>query len=150
MPDATHVHDVLRGAGADVASVEVIEHLGPVVRCSCEQAPTVLSALNASHPFLADLFGVDTGEAVDVVYHLRSFERDEDVRVYVTHPYGGTLVSVWERYPSALMPERECAEMLDLKLSGHPNPKHLLLTSASEPMLLKRVAIRTAEEVRDR
>ena len=87
---------------------------------------------------------------MDAVYHLRSFTRDEEVYVKAAQPYGSDLASVWEIYPAALMPERELAEMFGLSLSGHPNPKHLLVTSGIEPLLLKRIAIRTAEEVRNR
>jgi len=102
------------------------------------------------YSFLVDLFGIDTGEAVDAVYHLRSFTRDEEVYVKAAHAYGADLVSIWDLLPAALMPERELAEMFGLTLSGHPNPKHLLLTEGIEPLLLKRVAIRTPEEVRHR
>ena len=31
------------------------------------------------------LFGIDTGEAIDVIYHLRSFTRDEELIVKAEH-----------------------------------------------------------------
>ncbi|MRR12205.1 hypothetical protein EG835_07005, partial [bacterium] len=51
---------------------------------------------------------------------------------------------------SALLPERETAELFGLALCGHPNPKRLLTTEGIEPLLLKSVPIRSAEEVRAR
>ena len=123
------------------------------MRVAPERVPAALRALrDCSHSFhfLVDLFGIDTGEAVDVVYHLRSFVFDEEVVLKAAHPYGSVLASVWESHPAALMPERECAEMFGLSLSGHPNPKRLLSTEKTPPLLLKSTEIRTAEEARDR
>jgi NADH-quinone oxidoreductase subunit D len=100
--------------------------------------------------FMVDAFGIDTGEAIDIVYHLRSFSRDEDVYVKSAHPYDSTLASVWELYPAALMPERELAEMFGLTLSGHPNPKRLLTTDGCPAFLRKETAIRGEDEVRHR
>lgn len=151
-PDATLISRVLADAGIAV-SVEDQRVVGPVFRVPASDAPSALRALKESshsYSFLVDLFGVDTGEAIDVVYHLRSYVFDEEVHVKVKHGYGSTLVSVWELYPAALMPERECAEMFGLSLSGHPNPKRLLSTDAVPPLLLKSTLIRTAEEVRNR
>lgn len=150
MPDVKHVHSLLSAMGIASDSITEVENLGVVVRCEAGRTAEVLDALAAEFPHLVDLFGIDTGEAVDVVYMLRSFERNEDIRVYARHEYDGVLASVWQRFPAALMPERECAEMFGLSLSGHPNPKHLLLTSQSEPLLLKRVFVRGEEEVRNR
>jgi NADH:ubiquinone oxidoreductase subunit C len=63
-------------------------------------------------------------------------------------PYEGELRSVWEVYPAALYPEREAAELLGFSLLGHPNPKRLLTTDGTPPLLRKSVPVRTAEEVR--
>lgn len=152
-PDATLIAKLLATAGIEDASVEETLPLGLVARVSAEQAPAAVRALKASDhsfTFLVDLLGIDTGEGVDVVYHLRSFSHDEEVYVKALHPYGGELVSVWDAYPATLVPERELAEMFGLTLAGHPNPKYLLITEGVEPLLLKTTRIRTAEEVRDR
>jgi NADH-quinone oxidoreductase subunit C len=152
-PDATHIAKALERAGATVEAVSDADGLGIVVRALPENACVTLEALrdsDHSYTYLVDMFGIDTGEAVDAVYHLRSFTRDEEVYVKAAHTYGSNLASVWSVYPAVLMPERELAEMFGLTLSGHPNPKHLLLTEGIEPLLLKRVAIRTPEEVRNR
>lgn len=151
-PDVTAITSALRSAG--LTSVEVEQtSLGVIVRAQNAELLQLLSALRDSSSeftFMVDLFGVDTGELVEITYHLRSLSRDEDVYVRTSVEYDDGFPSVWEIYPAALMPEREVAEMFGLKLSGHPNPKRLLTTDGLEPMLLKRVEIRSAEEVRSR
>lgn len=152
-PDATHIARALDAAGVRSAQVDEVDKLGVVCRVDASDVTATLTALKTGDhdfAFLADLFGIDTGEAVDVVYHLRSFSRDEELHVRSTLPYGGDLASVWVLYPAALMAEREVAEMFGLTLSGHPNPKRLLTTDQVPPLLLKSVAIRGAEEVRNR
>lgn len=152
-PDATRIAKALEAAAIRSAAVEEVDKLGVVCRVDAAELPGALAALKScdhDFSFLADLFAIDTGEAVDVVYHLRSFARDEEMHVRMTLPYGGDLASVWELYPAALMAEREAAEMFGLTLSGHPNPKRLLTTDQVPPLLLKSVAIRGAEEVRNR
>lgn len=151
-PDPTLIARLLREAGVD-ASVDEVSKLGVVARVAPADVSAALVALkDSSHAyhFMVDMFGVDTGEAVDVVYHLRSFVCDEELHVKAEHAYGGTIASVWEIHPAALMAERECAEMFGLLLSGHPNPKRLLTIEGATPLLLKSVPIRDAEEVRDR
>jgi NADH:ubiquinone oxidoreductase subunit C len=99
---------------------------------------------------MVDLFGIDTGEAIDVVYLLRSLRRDEDVTVKLHLAYDATLDSAWEIFPAAAYPEREACEMLGLSLAGHPNPHRLLTTDGVPALLRKSVEIRGAEQVRDR
>ena len=151
-PDETAIRGVL--AHADVAAdVETVEHLGVVCRVpaeTCRRSLEVLRDSQFAFDVLVDVFGVDTGEVVDVVYHLRSFSRDEDLLVKAAHAYGASLRSVWDLYPAALMPERELCELLGLVLLGHPNPKRLLTTEGCEPYLRKEVPVRVPELVRDR
>lgn len=153
LPETATIHRLLTETGVRDAHAEDSPTLGAVLRVAHAQTRDALRALKdaeAGFDFLVDLFGVDTGEAVDVIYHLRSFSRDEDLRIKAEVAYGAALRSVWEIHPAALMPERECAEMFGLTLEGHPNPKYLLLTEGSRPMLLKSELIRTAQEVRNR
>ena len=150
--DPSTVRSALERAGVS-ASVEEVAHLGVVCRVEPTAVRDALVALRDSEhrfDFLVDLLGVDTGEAVDTVYHLRSFLRDEELYVKALHDYDGVLASVWDIHPATLMPERELCELFGLKLSGHPNPKRLLTTDGCPPYLRKEVAIRTPEEVRDR
>jgi NADH-quinone oxidoreductase subunit D len=150
--DVTVAKGILERAGV-AAEVETVEVLGTVCRVAPSDVRAAILALHDSDShfdFLVDLFGLDTKEAVDVVYHLRSFGLEEDVYVKAAHEYGSALASVWDIYPAALMPERETAELLGLTLSGHPNPKRLITTDGCAPYLLKEVESRSAEEVRDR
>jgi len=138
---------------AVAASVETVESLGAVCRVSAADARKALVALRDSDislGFLVDFFGIDTGEAVDIVYHLRSFARDEELFVKAAHDYGSVLSSVWDIFPAALMPERETAELFGLTLAGHPNPKRLLTTDGCPAYLLKSLEVRGADEVRNR
>ncbi|MBW6468971.1 MAG: NADH-quinone oxidoreductase subunit C [Coriobacteriia bacterium] len=150
LPDTTVVKTVLTG----VAQVEVTAtSLGVVVRVPHEDTAAVLSALKSSDlgfVMLVDLLGTDTDEDVELTYHLRSFARDEELYVKCSLPYDGVLHSVWNVYASALLPERETAELFGLTLAGHPNPARLLTTDGEEPLLRRSVPIRTLKEVRDR
>lgn len=151
-PDVATIHRWLDPAGFPGIPVEQ-NQLGTVISVDAERAPELLHALRESDGdfrMLVDLLGTDTGEAIEITYHLRSYSRDEDVFAKCTVTYGGTLCSVWNSYPSALMPERETAELFGLKLDGHPNPKRLFTTDGVEPLLLKSVEIRSLAEVRDR
>lgn len=149
LPDATALKSTLSSAGVPCTIEESL--LGLVARVEIEHAATALGALRDSDfPMLVDLMGMDTSRDIEITYHLRSFARDEEVFIKASVPYSGVLPSVWNVYASALMPERETAELLGLVLDGHPNPKRLLTTHGVEPLLLKSVPIRTAQEVRNR
>jgi NADH-quinone oxidoreductase subunit C len=152
LPDATVVRTALASAG--VGSVEFEETiLGLVAAVPSTDVVAALGALKASElafVMLVDLLGIDTGEEIEVSYHLRSFARDEELHVKTRLRYDACLDSVWEVYPAALMPEREIAELYGLTLSGHPNPKRLLTTDGVGPLLRKSVPVRTTEESRDR
>lgn len=150
MRDAT----VIRSALAGISGVETATGaLGVVVRLPAAQVPAAIRALKESElgfVMLVDLFGTDTGEDVEVTYHLRSLSRDEELYVRCSLPYESVLHSVWNSYASALLPERETAELFGLTLAGHPNPARLLTTEDTPPLLLRSVPIRTPEEARDR
>jgi NADH-quinone oxidoreductase subunit C len=127
--------------------------LGVVCRCDAADVVKALTALKdceLDFQMLADMLGTDTGEDIELTYHLRSFSRDEEIYVKSVVPYGAEIVSVWNVFPASLLPERETAELFGLTLSGHPNPKRLFTTEGIEPLLLKSVPVRTTEEVRDR
>ena len=151
-PDATKIKRILESAGV-WAEIAEVPHVGLVCRVSAGEARASVIALRDSDiafKFMIDLFGIDTGEAIDVVYRLRSLSRDDEIVIKAAHDYDGVLTSVWDVFPAALMPERECCELFGLKLAGHPNPKRLLTTDGCPPFLRKEVEIRTSEVVRDR
>ncbi len=133
-------------------TVEEILPLGEFIRVAPLDAKAAVRVAKAQcdMDYYIDVFGIDTGEGVDVVIHLRSFAQKADLIIKSLHPYGGTWASIWEDFPPALMPERELCEMFGLKLAGHPNPKRLLTTDGIEPPLLKSTLLRTVEEVRGR
>lgn len=148
-PDVAAVNRALAGLQAAIDVEEA--PIGVVLRCAQKDASAVLKHLRDGELdccMLIDLFGLDTGEKVEITYHLRSLSRDEDMYVRCGVDYDGNMHSVWNIYPSALLPEREAAEMFGLTLSGHPNPKRLLTTDGVPPLLRKAVPVRSAEEVR--
>ena len=152
LPDAAVVRAALTAGGVDTCELEE-----STLGLTCFVAPSdvvpALAALKASEldfVMLVDLLGVDTGDELEIIYHLRSFTRDEELYVKTRLPYDGELASVWEIYPAALMPERETAELLGMRLIGHPNPKRLLTTDGVPPLLRKSAALRSVEEMRDR
>lgn len=152
LPDATVVRHELASAGIGEVDIEETG-LGLVCRLDAGEMALALGALRDSElgfAMLLDLFGTDTGEDIELTYHLRSLSRDEELYLKSHVAYDGELHSVWNVYPAALLPEREAAELLGFTLAGHPNPKRLLTTEGVAPLLRKSVAIRTAEEVRRR
>jgi NADH:ubiquinone oxidoreductase subunit C len=152
LPDETVIKHILADAGQSDADIQETA-LGLV----CTLAPSVVASALAAFKeseldfaTLVDLMGTDTGEEIELSYHLRSFTRDEEIHIKCRVAYDSEISSVWNTYPSALMPERETAELFGLTLSGHPNPKRLLTTDGVEPLLRKSSVIRTLQEVRDR
>ena len=145
MPGSAY-ESILRDAA--VVHTSEVEAIGTVVRIDCVNVRPALGALAAGgFDQLVDMFATDTGEAIELTYHLRKFAGFETLFVKCFVPYDGELASVWEIYAAALFPEREAAELLGMTLTGHPNPKRLLTVEGTEPLLRKSVAIRTAEEV---
>ncbi len=149
------IASVLETAGVAPLSLEEESCLGLVLRVGLDRLLATFAALKASEDLafsqLIDLFGADLLEArgaIEITYRLRSLARNSDLVVKTDLPAGGTLPSVTDFYLAALLPEREACEMFGLLLTGHPNPKRLLLSEGVPPLLLKSVPIRTADEAR--
>ena len=145
--------DITRWLAAAGASAEVTTTaLGVMVRIEAARAADVLATLRdgaGRFDMLVDLFAIDTGEGIDLRYHLRALERDEDLYLAAYVDYDGEAPSVWRCYPASLYAEREAAEMFGMSFVGHPNPKRLLTTDEVEaPLLRKSTPIRTWEETR--
>jgi NADH:ubiquinone oxidoreductase subunit C len=152
LPDATVIRHALAAGGLEPAEIEETP-LGLVCWVPPADVVEALAALKASDlgfVMLVDLLGTDTAEEIEITYHLRSFARDEELYIKTRLPYESALVSVWESYPAALLPERETAEMFGLTLAGHPNPKRLLTTEGLPALLLKSTSVRDVHEMRDR
>jgi len=63
-----------------------------------------------------------------VVYHLLSYDRNEDVRIKVPLKDDSLLVpTVTSFYPNANWYEREVFDMFNVKFSGHPNLRRILM-----------------------
>jgi NADH-quinone oxidoreductase subunit C/D len=91
----------------------------------------------APYRFLYDLTAIDERVRADhddglrsdftVLYHLLSFERNQDVRIKVAltgeHPSFDTITDIW---PSANWYEREVWDMFGLTFNGHPNLRRIL------------------------
>ena len=148
-PDANELKSLLASSGVD-AEVDAVL-LGTVARVVPDSVIDALAALkSAGYESLMDFDGIDTGEAIELTWRVRSYSADCEAYVKTAVPYGAEIHSVWNVYPSALMPERETAELFGMHLAGHPNPKRLLTTDGIPPLLRKDVPIRTAEEVKHR
>src|SRR5262245_23613936 len=91
----------------------------------------------APYRFLYDLTAIDERVRADrddglrsdftVLYHLLSFERNQDVRIKVAltgeRPSFDTITDIW---PSANWYEREVWDMFGLTFIGHPNLRRIL------------------------
>jgi NADH-quinone oxidoreductase subunit C/D len=114
----------------------------PTVWVDRESAPKVLRYLKSdiprAYPMLFDLTAIDerlrnhrSGQPPSdftVVYHLVSFERNEDMRVKVPLRGGSpSLDSVAGIYACADWYEREAWDMFGVTFSGHPHLKRILL-----------------------
>lgn len=144
------VHDAVEAIEAAGLTCEgADEALGAVVRVPAASAAKALGALrSAGYTMLVDLFGTDTGDRIELTYHLRALETLDDLYVKAMVDHDGEAPSVWRVFPAALYPEREAAELLGVAFPGHPNPKRLLTVDGTEPLLRRAVAVRTADEVR--
>ncbi|KUK49141.1 MAG: NADH dehydrogenase I, D subunit [Actinobacteria bacterium 66_15] len=146
------VDDIRTLVAAAGVAVEVEDAaLGVVASVAAHDAIDALSAFSAGgYESLVDFDGIDTGEAIELTWRLRSYSMDCEAYLKTTVAYDAEIHSAWNVYPSALMPERETAELLGLRLAGHPNPKRLFTTDGIPPLLRKDVAIRSEEEVKNR
>ncbi|MGR9108281.1 MAG: NADH-quinone oxidoreductase subunit C/D [Gammaproteobacteria bacterium] len=94
--------------------------------------------IEAPYPLLLDLTAMDERlrvhreglppAAFTVVYHLLSFERNEDIRIKValseSDPRLKSIVGLW---PMANWYEREVWDLFGIEFDGHPNLRRILL-----------------------
>lgn len=114
----------------------------PTFWVSADDAHEVLRYLKqevkAPYPMLYDLTAVDerlrqhrdmqpAGDFT-VVYHLLSFERNEDIRIKVARPEAKpSLATVTDLWPAANWYEREVWDMFGITFEGHPALRRILL-----------------------
>ena len=128
--------------GDGVVAVQTTADAVPTVWTSGEASAGVLrflkTGIEAPYRTLYDLFAVDerfrtSREGLPesdftVVYHLLSYERNEDIRVKV--PLKGeypSLPSVTGVWPSADWYEREAWDMFGISFAGHPHLRRILM-----------------------
>ncbi|MFZ0612276.1 MAG: NADH-quinone oxidoreductase subunit C/D [Desulfobacterales bacterium] len=114
----------------------------PTVWVAPGDAPAVLAHLKTGVPepyrMLFDLTAIDERERTrregqppsdfSVVYHLLSFDRNQDVRIKV--PLGGEnprLATITDLWPVADWYEREAWDMFGIGFDGHPHLERILL-----------------------
>ncbi|MCX7011714.1 MAG: NADH-quinone oxidoreductase subunit C/D [Candidatus Sumerlaeota bacterium] len=128
--------------GAGAVSVQPTRDGVPTLWVSKELAPDVLRHLKAgvARPYrmLYDLTAIDERMRANrdgqppsdftVVYHLLSFDRNDDVRVKVAlrgdSPSLRTITDVW---PAADWYEREVFDMFGVRFEGHPRLRRILM-----------------------
>jgi NADH-quinone oxidoreductase subunit C/D len=130
-----------RFTGAEIHRQETCDGI-PTVWVSAGEAPAVLRYLKeeASDPFrmLFDLTAIDErarkhrdGQPASdftLVYHLLSFDRNEDIRIKVPLRGGSpALRSITDLWPSANWYEREVFDMFGIRFEGHPNLRRILM-----------------------
>jgi NADH-quinone oxidoreductase subunit C/D len=114
----------------------------PTVWVPGEKAPDVLRFLKAEadkpYPMLYDLTAIDERVRTNrldkpdsdftVLYHLLSFQRNEDIRIKVAlkgdFPSLKSTVDIW---PSANWYEREVWDMFGVSFEGHPHLRRILM-----------------------
>lgn len=128
--------------GGDILSKQVTCDEIPTVWVSPGRVKEVLRHLKEDVPepyrMLYDLTAIDERVRANregqpdadftLVYHLLSFDRNEDIRVKVPlvgeYPSVASSVEVW---PSANWYEREVWDMFGIRFDGHPNLRRILL-----------------------
>ncbi len=140
--DAPEVLDDLETSftGAALARQETVDGI-PTVWVERELAPQVLrhlsEAVERPYRMLYDLTAIDERERrgrsaplrdFTVVYHLLSFERNQDVRVKVALAADDlATASVVDLWPNANWYEREVWDMFGIRFPGHPNLRRILM-----------------------
>jgi NADH:ubiquinone oxidoreductase subunit C len=75
---------------------------------------------------ISSITGLDTGEALDIIYHL--LKRGQSINIRVSLPRQNPQIrTITPIYPGAELFEREVSEMLGVKILGHPDPRRLFL-----------------------
>ena len=143
--------DILRDLQSEFGAAIVAQQPAcdsiPTVWVLREQANGVLrflkSAVERPYRMLYDLTAIDERVRVQrqgqpdsdftVVYHLLSFERNQDIRIKVAlkgeYPSIGTITDLW---PAADWYEREAWDMFGITFDGHPHLSRILMPATWE------------------
>ncbi len=128
--------------GDGIVSLQTTADSIPTVWVAKDKAPAILRYLKncAVSPYrtLYDLTAVDEGVRLHrdglpesdftVVYHLLSYERNEDIRIKIglagEYPKAASVTDLW---PSADWYEREVWDMFGITFEGHPHLRRILM-----------------------
>ncbi len=141
--NATEILHHLRGKfGADAITTQETMDEVPTFWTPRSKVTDILRHLKSEvlgpYPMLYDLLGIDERlhKSRDglppcdfsVVYHLLSFERNQDIRIKVPlqgeYPSTPTVTHIW---PNANWYEREVWDMFGIVFDGHPNLRRILM-----------------------
>ncbi len=136
------IRELVERFGADALATQSTRDEIPTVWVDRGKFREVLAFLKAapggSYPMLFDLTAIDERFRVhregqplsdfSVVYHLLSFDRNQDIRVKVAlrgeHPSIATITDLWA---NANWYEREAWDMFGIRFEGHPNLRRILM-----------------------
>jgi NADH-quinone oxidoreductase subunit C/D len=130
--------------GESILAVQPTKDGIPTLWVTRDKAPDILRHLKTGverpYRMLYDLTAIDererTGRAdqpaadFTVVYHLLSYERNEDIRVKVPlSAFSLSLASITSLWPAANWYEREAWDMFGVTFEGHPHLSRILMPS---------------------
>lgn len=96
-------------------------------------ASTLKNNAMTSFDFLACLSGVDYGDDLGVVYHLRSTRHNRTivVKIRISDRKDPVIESVTGIWPGAEYHEREVFDLFGIKFANHPDLRRFFLDSSS-------------------
>jgi NADH-quinone oxidoreductase subunit C/D len=138
------IDDLKNTFGEAILAVQLTRDDIPTLWVSPNRAGNVLrllkNGIGRPYKMLYDLTAIDERVRANrkdqpesdftVVYHLLSFDRNEDIRIKVPlkgeRPSLPTMMDIW---PSANWYEREIWDMFGVRFSGHPHLRRILMPS---------------------
>ena len=141
-PSSSIIDDLTAAFGGAVLAIQPTKDGIPTLWVSRERAPDVLRHLktlpDGPYTMLYDLTAIDERARTSrrdqpeslftVVYHLLSFDRNEDIRIKVPltqeQPSIPTVTGIW---PSANWYEREVWDLFGITFDGHPHLQRILM-----------------------
>ena len=119
------------------------ERLREVVAClrdKVERPYRMLYDVTAIDERVRRVRGDDTKSDFTVVYHLLSFDRNDDIRLKVPlHGETPSLPTISDLWPSANWYEREVWDMFGIAFDGHPHLRRILMLLARNEELCQAV-----------
>ncbi|MFC2045498.1 NADH-quinone oxidoreductase subunit C [Chloroflexota bacterium] len=88
----------------------------------------VISYLKENYGFthITTITAIDTGEDIEVIYHLFSQGVSFNLRTF-TPKANPVIDTITDILPGAVLYEREIQDLLGLQVKGHPDPRRLVL-----------------------